>query len=99
MRDDNGRMEGELNALQAVAQAVGRALTRLVPIGGHGKRPADLPPRRFWFVGAGNSGEPGTDVASPDFSRRSMDPAWWYKRNALPELQYSRCQNPNIHTS
>jgi hypothetical protein len=45
------------------AQAIGRALTRLAPVGGHGQRPPDRPPRKFQFVGAGNSGEPGTDVA------------------------------------
>jgi hypothetical protein len=45
------------------AQAIGRALTRLTPVGGHGEPPPDRPPRRFRFVGAGNSGEPGTDVA------------------------------------
>ena len=44
-------------------QAIGRALTRLAPTGGNVKRPPDLPPQRFLFVGAGNSGEPGTDVA------------------------------------
>jgi len=44
-------------------QAIGRALTRLAPAGGHGDGPPNLPPRRFQFVGAGNSGEPGTDVA------------------------------------
>src|SRR5260370_39008812 len=45
------------------AQAIGRALTRLAPAGGHGERPPARPPRKFQFVGAGNSGEPGTDVA------------------------------------
>ncbi len=45
------------------AQAIGRALTRLAPPGGQGEGPRDLAPRRFQFVGAGNSGEPGTDLA------------------------------------
>jgi|SRR5438128_6479052 len=45
------------------AQAIGRALTRLAPVGGWGERPPDVPARRFHFVGAGDSGEPGTDVA------------------------------------
>lgn len=45
------------------AQAIGRALTRLASPGGHVERPPDLPLRRFQFVGAGNSGEPGTDAA------------------------------------
>ena len=45
------------------AQAIGRALSRLAPVAGHGQSPPKLPPRRFQFIGAGNSGEPGTDVA------------------------------------
>lgn len=46
------------------AQAIGRALNRLAPVGRQGDRPPDPPPpRRFQFVGAGNSGEPGRDVA------------------------------------
>ncbi len=45
------------------AEAIGHALSRLAPVGAHRKRPPDTPPRRFQFVGAGNSGEPGTEVA------------------------------------
>jgi hypothetical protein len=45
------------------AQAIGTALTRLAPAGEQDNRPPDVPPKRFQFVGAGDSGEPGTDVA------------------------------------
>ncbi len=44
-------------------QAIARALTRLAPAGGHGLSPPGPPPGRFRFVGAGNSGEPGSDTA------------------------------------
>jgi hypothetical protein len=45
------------------AQAIGRALSRVAPVGGHRQPPPNLPPRRFQFIGAGNSDEPGTNVA------------------------------------
>ncbi len=45
------------------AQAIGRALTRLVPVGGRGDRPPGPPAGRFRFVAAGSSGEPGSDIA------------------------------------
>jgi hypothetical protein len=45
------------------AQAIGRALNRLAPVGGRGAPPAGPATGRFRFVGAGNSGEPGSDMA------------------------------------
>lgn len=43
------------------AQAIARALTRLAPAGG--QSPPVPPAGRFRFVGAGDSGEPGSDIA------------------------------------
>lgn len=44
-------------------QAIRRVLAQLTQAPGHIQPPAGRPPRRFRFVGAGDSGEPGSDTA------------------------------------
>jgi len=46
----------------AGAQAIRRVLARLTPSQGHTQPPAGPPPRRFRFVAAGDSGQPGSDT-------------------------------------
>jgi hypothetical protein len=58
------------------AQAIGRALTRLAPLGGDGQPPPGPPAGRFRFVGAGNSGEPGSDMARRAGHMTYQPPPW-----------------------
>jgi len=44
-------------------QVISRVLARLAPVRDKGERPPGSPPGRFHFVGAGNSGQPGSDTA------------------------------------
>jgi hypothetical protein len=46
----------------AGARAIARALLQLVPEGGETQAPPGPSPRRFRFVAAGDSGEPGSDT-------------------------------------
>src|SRR5437667_1032745 len=55
----------------ADTEAIRRVLAQLTSSGGQTQTPAGPPSRRFRFVGAGNSGEPGSDTG-----RRSGDIAY-----------------------
>ena len=44
-------------------QTIARLLAQLTPVQAQGERPPDPHRARFGFIGAGNSGEPGSDTA------------------------------------